>query len=99
MDIAGDGGALRAAAAAFLARIDGITADDFRRGGDHAEREALREAIGGGYGAGAGPREVWLLVRLNRLDAELRGAVLEAFDRLLDGCEFAGADGDSGGGA
>ncbi len=90
--------ALRAAAAAFLARIDDITTDKFQRGGDRAEREALREAIGGGYGAGGGPREVWLLVRLYRLDAELRDAVLEAFERLLNCCEFAAGDGDSGGG-
>lgn len=33
------------AAAAFLSRIDHITTQDFERGGDRVEREALRAAL------------------------------------------------------
>ncbi len=36
---------LLTAAAALLARLDAITADEFRKGSDRAEREALRAAI------------------------------------------------------
>jgi len=97
-DAVRDPAALRAAAAAFLARIDDISTADFQRGGDRAEREALREALGGGYGAGGGPREVWLLVRLNRLDADVRELCLVALDKLLVCLETAAGDGDSGGG-
>lgn len=97
-DAVRDPAALRAAAAAFLARIDDISTADFQRGGDRAEREVLREALGGGYGAGGGPREVWLLVRLNRLDADVRELCLVALDKLLLCLETAAGDGDSGGG-
>ena len=33
------------AATALLKRIDDITTEDFRKGGERAEREALREAL------------------------------------------------------
>lgn len=36
---------LLAAAIAMLARLDEITTDEFRKGGDQPEREALRNAI------------------------------------------------------
>ena len=37
--------ALRGAAFALLARIDNITTEDFSKGGDRQEREALRELL------------------------------------------------------
>lgn len=36
---------IRDLAAALLAKIDNITTEDFSRGADHAEREALRTAL------------------------------------------------------
>lgn len=37
--------AVNRAATALLARIDDITTEEFERGGERAEREALREAL------------------------------------------------------
>lgn len=71
---------LRHTAAALLARLNTITTEDFSRGGDLAEREALRRALAGDEETETdldGPWDLLLLERLAVLPEELRAGFCE----------------------